>query len=77
MSFNRSRPSDIYAPVYQTIIGSDSGLGSNRNQCWSVANLAHGNKLYFNPSFDCFTEGNAYENIVCEMAAILSQAQYV
>ena len=44
------------------------------NQCWFIVNWTLRNKLEwnFNQNTKLFIRGNAYENIVCEMAATLS-----
>ena len=65
----------------QTIIGSDNGLSPSHylNQCWNIVNLTLSNKLQWkgNRKSQIFIKENAFENIVCEMAAILSRSQCV
>ena len=50
-----------------------------QNQCWLIVNWTPRNKSQWtmNLSVNIFTEGNAYENVVCEMLAILSWLQCV
>ena len=45
------------------------------NQCWNIVNWAHRNKSHWNihQNTKLFIQENAFENIVCEMAAILSR----
>ena len=45
------------------------------NQCWVIVNCTIGNKIQwnFNQNTKLFIHENASENIVCEMAAILSR----
>ena len=47
--------------------------------CWVIVNWTLRNKLQwnFNQNTKLFIHGNAYENIVCEMAAILSRGRWV
>ena len=67
------------------IIGSDNGLSPSRrqaiyqNQCWNIVNLTLGNKLQWNlnRNWYIFIQENAFENIVCVTAAILSRPQCV
>ena len=49
------------------------------NQCWNIVNWILRNKLqwYFNRNSDIFIQENALENVVCEMASILSRPQCV
>ena len=69
-----------------TIIGSDNGLSPGRrqlshylNQCWDTVNWTHGNKFQWNLNQNSyiFIQENAFENVVWEMAAILSRPQCV
>ena len=68
-----------------TIVGSDNGLLPGRRQAiiWTNAGLFVNsnlrNKLQWNikQNSDIFIQENAFENVVCEMAAILSQPQCV
>ena len=61
----------------RTIIGSDNGLSHYMNQFWNIVNLTLRNKLQWNNhrNTTIFTEENASENVVCEMASILSRPQ--
>ena len=49
------------------------------NQCWNIVNWSLRNKLQwnFNWNSNIFIQENALENIVCEMASILSRPQCV
>ena len=68
-----------------TIIGSDNGLSPGRrqaiiqNQCWNIVNWTLRNKLQwnFNRNSIIFIQENALQNVVCEMASILSRPQCV
>ena len=68
-----------------TIIGSDNGLSPGRRQAiiWTSAGIllfwTLGNKLQwnFNRNSNIFIHENAFENVVCEMASILSRLQCV
>ena len=68
-----------------TIIGSDNGLSPGRRQaiiwtkCWNIANLTLMNKFqwYFYQNSIIFIPENELENVVCEMASILSRPQCV
>ena len=46
------------------------------NPCWFIANQTLGNNFQWNSSSDktIFLQENAFENIVCQMAAILCPA---
>ena len=67
-----------------TIIGSDNGLAHSRrqaylNQCWNILNWTLRNKLQWNfkQNLYIFIQENAFDCVVCEMAAILSRPQCV
>ena len=68
-----------------TVIGSENGLSPGRrqasiwNQCWNIVNWTLGNKLQwkFNQNSNIFIQENVFENVVCEMAFILSRPQCV
>ena len=49
------------------------------NQSWNIANWTHGNQLQwdFNRHLNNHLGENAFENVVCEMTAILSRPQCV
>ena len=49
------------------------------NQCWDIVNWTLKNKLHwnFNRNSNIFIQENALENVVCEMAPILSRPQWV
>ena len=58
------------------IIGSDDGLSAPSqylNWCWDITNLTIGNSLQWNVDMNwyIFVQGNSFENVVCEMVAIL------
>ena len=68
-----------------TIIGSDNGLSPGRSQAiiWTNAGILLigplvRNKLQwnFNRNSNIFIQENARENIICEMASILSRLQW-
>ena len=60
-----------------TIIGSDNGLSPGRRQ--AIVNWTLRDKLQwnFNRNSNIFIQENALENVVCEMASILSRPQCV
>ena len=49
------------------------------NQCWRVVNWTLGNKLQWNSNRNCniVIQENTFENVVCEMAAIMSRGRWV
>ena len=49
------------------------------NQCWNIVNWTIGNKPQWNFSLNSgiFIEENAFQSVVCDVAAILSRPQYV
>ena len=61
-----------------TIIGSDNGLSPARRQAiiWANAGIMLIQSIGTNFN-EIFIQENAFENIVCKMAAILSRPQYV
>ena len=68
--------------VNLTIIGSDNAWSAPshyQNQCWNIVNSNFKNKFQWNFNLDSyiFIQENAIENVVCEMASILSQPQCV
>ena len=68
-----------------TIIGSDNGLSPDRRQAiiWTNAGILLIGPLGTNFSeiliknYNIFFQENAFESVVCEVAAILSRPQYV
>ena len=60
-------------------IGSDNAAYSVLNQCWVVVNWTLRNKFQWNlnQNTKLLIHKNASENIVCEMAAILSRGRWV
>ena len=48
-----------------------------QNQCWSIINWTHRNKLQWNLNrkLYIFIHENAFQNVVCKMAVILSRPQ--
>ena len=62
-----------------TIVGSHNGLSPCRRQWWYIVNWNLKNKLKgnYNRNSNIFIQENAFENLVCEMAAILSRPQCV
>ena len=74
------RPNDHICVDNLTIIGSDNGFSPSHypNQCryrvnWILRNKLQGN---FSRNSYIFIQENAFENVGCEMAAILSRPQY-
>ena len=61
------------------LAGADQATSHFLNQCWNIVNLNLRNKLHWNVNEGSyiFIQENACENVVCEMAAILSQPQCV
>ena len=55
------------------------GASHYLNQCWVIVNWTLKNKRQwnFNQNRKLFIQENTYENIVCEMAAILSRGRWV
>ena len=53
--------------------------GHYLTQCWNFVNWTLGNKLQwnFNRNSNFFIQENAFESVICEMAAILSRPQWV
>ena len=64
-----------YTSVKSGIIGTDNHL----NQCCLIVNFTLRNKLEwnFNQNSSIFIQENTFENVVCEMAAILSRGRLV
>ena len=75
----------IYVSVYQAIIGSDNDLSPvqcqaiiwNNTEELSIAPQRNKIKWNFNHNSNIFIQENAFENVVCEMAAFLSLPQLV
>ena len=61
------------------INGSWTAPSHDLNQCWNTVNWIRRNKLQwkFNRNSNIFIQGNGIQNIVCEMASILSWPQCV
>ena len=49
------------------------------SQCWNIVDCTLSNKLqwHFNRNFSTFIQENAFESVVCKMAAILFRSQCV
>ena len=62
-----------------TIIGSDQATSHYLNQWWNIVNWNLTNKPQWNLNRNSyiFIQENAFENVICEMTAILSQPQCV
>ena len=60
-------------------IGSGNGLAPNRRQWCCFINSALSNTLQWNLdlNYNIFYEENAFEDVVCEIAAILSRGRWV
>ena len=75
----------MYSPVKWVSIGSDNGLSSDSapshclNQCWLIVNWTLRNKFKGNSikKTKLSIHKNAFENVICEMAAILSRERWV
>ena len=61
------------------IIGSDQATSHYLNQWWNIVNwnLTNTSQWNLNRNSYIFIQENAFENVICEMAAILSQPQCV
>ena len=79
--FNSSPP--IYASVNRTGIGSENGLSPIRRQAiiWTnavfLSRLRNKVQWNLNQNSNIFIHENAFENIVCEIAVILSRGRWV
>ena len=72
--FNSLRPSDAYMRQQD----KPSLVPSHYlNQCWFIVKWTLGNKFQWNKNKNCslFIKKHAFENVVCEMVAILPQLQ--
>ena len=88
LNIHWSRVMHIYASNL-TNIGSDNGLSPGRRQaiiwsrdrsnCWDIVNRTPRNKLQWNlnPNPNIFIEENTFDNVVCEIPAILCRPQCV
>ena len=82
---NPLRPSDAYmrswtgSSLVQIMACRLNGAKPLSAQCWNIVNWTLGNKLQwnFNRKSNIFIEENTFENVVCEMASILSRPQCV
>ena len=82
---NSSRPSDAYMRRgsshhwFRFRLVSWSAPSHYLNQCWNIVNWTLGNKLQWNlnRNTNIFIQENAFESVVCQMAAILSRPQCV
>ena len=66
--------------VTHTWVGNLATIDSdNLNQCWNIVNSNIRNKFQWNlkRNSNIFIQGNAFENVVCEMAVILYRPQCV
>ena len=67
--------------VSKLYVGSDNGLSPGRRQAiiWHIVNSNLRNKLQWNLKRNScvFIQENEFENVVCEMASILSRPQFV
>ena len=72
---NSLRPRDAYMLRLANIIGE--ATSHYLNQCCSIVNWTLNNKLHFNRNSNIFLQENVFENVVCEMSAILSRPQCV
>ena len=82
---NSLRPSDAYLHQqtnhhwFRQCIVAWPAPSHYLNQCWNIVNWTLGNKLQwnFNRNSNIFIQEIAFENVVCEMASILSRPQCV
>ena len=60
-------------------LGADQAPSYCLNQWWNIVNWTFRNNFHwnFNRNSKLFSQENAFENVVCEMAAILSRPQCV
>ena len=80
---NPLRPSDAYMRRwsnhhwFRQWLVDRSAPSHYLNQCWNIVNWTIGNKLQWNSNrnSNIFIQENAFESVVCEMAAILSRPQ--
>ena len=75
--FNSLGPSDdasVNEPSLVQIMACHLMPSHYLNQWWNIINSTHRNKLKwnFNQNLYIFIQKNAFENVFCEMAAILS-----
>ena len=80
-SFNSSPPNHIYSLMNRLSIGSDfaySAPSHYLNQRWVIDNWNLKNTFQWNfyQNAKIFIHENAFENVVCEMAAILSKGRW-
>ena len=83
--FNSLRPSDAYIRQSSNHHWSRWWLvawpapSHYLNQCWDIINWALRNKLQwnFNRYWYIFIQESSFENVICEMASILSRPQCV
>ena len=81
-AINSLRLSDAYMSVSEPSLVQILAchlVGTKPNQCWNIVNLNLRNKLQwnFNRNHSIFIQENAFESVVCKMAAILSRPQCV
>ena len=85
-SFNWLRPSDAYMrPQPRTSLVQINALSPvstpsyYMTRCWNIVNYTFGNKFQwnFNQNLNSFIQENAFDNVICKIAAILSQPQCV
>ena len=76
---NSFRPSDAKMRRFRWWLGAWSTPTQYLNQCWNVVNWTPRNKLQWNFHWNShiFIQENALENVVCEVASILSRPQCV
>ena len=82
---NSLRPSDAYMrePInhhwFRQWLVASPAPSHYLNHCWNIVNRTLGDKLQWNcnRNSNIFIQENAFENVVCEMASILSRPQCV
>ena len=80
MGHSRPFPKGVLRYYYRgCVISAWTAPSHYLNQCWNIVNWTLRNKLQwkFNRNSNIFIYENAHENVVCEMASILSWPQFV
>ena len=72
---------NVFKAIFKFIVVPDCWPAPSHflNRFWNIVNLTPGNKLQWNLDLNLymFIKWNAFENFVCETAAILSRSQCV
>ena len=70
----------ILAQIHSKLSHGQAKIPSHYlNQCWNIVNWTLGNKVQWNfkQNSNIFIQENALEDVICEMASILSRPQWV